>query len=182
METLSLILSILSIIFSVLASFTKGQKNIVKILILMSLCNLSAAMSYVVLGEGINASASCFLGTAVCIVNYFFNAKKLPVPLFLSVIYAVAFTALNLAVFDISQTKTVIAGICAIIACLCFVMSVIQNSGSMFRIWTLFNTILWCTYDIIMQTWQPLLIHVTLLIFYIAGIIVNDRKTKKESE
>ena len=180
MQNLSLVLSILAIVFSVLASFTKGKKNMVKILVFMSLCNFSAAMSYVVLGKGINGSASCFLGMAVCLINYFFNAKK-PIPLWLSIIYAAAFAALNVAVFDISTTRTVLAGICAIAACMIFVMSVIQNDGAMFRIWTLINNTLWCTYDIIVQTWQPLIIHSTLLVFYIAGIIVNDRKTKKES-
>ena len=181
MQNLSLVLSILAIVFSVLASFTKGEKNMVKILIFMSLCNFSAAMSYVVLGEGINGSASCFLGMAVCLINYFFNAKKAPIPLWLSIIYAAAFVALNIVVFDASTIRTVLAGLCAIVACLCFVMSAIQDSGNMFRVWTLINNTLWCTYDIIVQTWQPLIIHSTLLVFYIAGIIVNDRKTKKES-
>ena len=147
----------------------------------MSLCNFSAAMSYVVLGEGINGSASCFLGMAVCLINYFFNAKKQPIPLWLSAIYALCFVGLNLLVFDVSERSTILAGICAIVACMSFVMSSIQKNGAMFRVWTLINNTLWCTYDIIVQTWQPLIIHSTLLVFYIAGIIVNDRKTKKES-
>ncbi len=178
MQTLSLILSIMAIVFSALSSLTKGEKNIVRILVFMSISNFSVALSYLVLGmENINGAMSCFIGGISCAINFLYTSKQKDVPLWLSGIYALAYTALNI----ISSSGINLGCIIAIVACLCFVMSVVQKNGRMFRVWMLSNNILWCTYDIVQGAYQPLLTHSILFAFYVIGIIINDRKTKSKS-
>lgn len=178
MQTLSWILSTGAIFFDIAASLTKGDKNMLKILAFILLSNLSIAISYVlnffIRGDGLNGSFSCFLGAAICLVNFFFNKQKKPIPLWLSGIYAVCFIAVNFV------TEVTPATAIAIAACLTFVMSVIQDNGRMFRVWTLSNCILWCTYDIAAQAYQSLFTHAVLTLFFIAGIIIHDRKPKAE--
>ena len=177
MAYLSTILSAAAVMFSILASLTKGKENIIKILIFMFLCNFSMAMSYVVQGtDGINGSISCFIGAIACIANFFFTSKEKEIPLWLSGLYAVCFTTLNLI------TGINFAAIIAVIACLCFVFSIIQKNGAMFRIWTVSNTVLWCVFDIIQGLNQQLISHIILLAFYIIGMIINDRKSKGDNK
>lgn len=178
MQTVSWILSTGAILFDIAASLTKGDKNMLKILAFILLSNLSIAISYVlnffINGDGLNGSFSCFLGAAICLVNFFFNKQKKPIPLWLSGIYAVCFVAVNF-ITEVTWTTAI-----AIAACLTFVMSVIQDTGRMFRVWTLSNCILWCIYDIAAQAYQSLFTHFVLTLFFVAGIIIHDRKPKAE--
>lgn len=180
MHTLSWILSSGAIIFDIAASLTKGDRNMLKILALIMLSNLSIALSYVINffinGDGLNGSFSCFLGAAICFINFFFNRKKKPIPLWLSGIYAIAFIAVNFV------TEFTGATVIAIAACLTFVMSVIQDKGSMFRLWTLSNCLLWCVYDVAAGAYQSLFTHTVLTLFFIAGIIVHDRRPAAEKD
>lgn len=173
MPIISTVLSVAAVVLSILASLTKGKENIVRILIFMFLSNFSIAMSYVVQGtEGINGSITCFLGAVCCIINFFFTSNEKSVPLWLSAIYAVCFTVANFI------TGISVASVIAVVASLCFVMSIIQKNGAMFRIWSLSNLILWCIFDITQGLYSQLISHSILLIFYIMGMIINDRKSK----
>lgn len=129
MQTLSLVFSILSLVFSFFVSMTNGNKNMVKILILMFLCNFSMAMSFLCLGsEGINGTVSNIVGSLACLINFFFTSKGKSVPLWLSIVYAFVFTAINFR-FGINAES-----VFALFPCLCFVMAIIQKSGKMFRV------------------------------------------------
>ena len=174
-EITAWVMSIAAIVFDICSSLTKGDKSMVKILIFTFSSNLTIALSYLVKGEGINGSISCFLGATICLINFFYNYNKRKIPVYMTLLYAIAFTSLNIWSGGINFDSIV-----AILACLCFVMSVVQDTGKMFRIWTLTNCVLWIVYDFIVATYEPLFTHVVLTAFFIAGIIINDRKQIKE--
>ena len=176
MQILSYVLSFLGLVSMIVASLIKSG-NMKKILFLVFCGNFLVAVSYLVGGSGINGAASCFLGAAQTVVNYFFESKGKPIPKWLTVIYALSFVVLNLAVsgFNI-ELLTVIA----IVATLSFVMSIGQGNVAKYRFWIVVNSVLWCTYDILSKSYSALATHVPLLIFTVAGMIIHDRKSKKE--
>ena len=143
-----------------------------KILMFVFMGNMLVATSYLLAGNWINGAASCYLGALQSIINYFYDVKMRPLPLWLVTVYAVAFVVLNIAVGGISPL-----GILAIVASLTCVMCIGQKSGAKYRFWTLFNFILWGLYDALSGAWEVLAtVHIPLFIFTLAGMIVHDRK------
>ena len=67
------ILSLLCLLLCIIASLVKG-KNMKLILFLVFGSNLSIALSYLIGGQGINGAASCFIGAAQAIINFFFDS------------------------------------------------------------------------------------------------------------
>ncbi len=167
-NTLSTIFTVLSIAASVTALLWKG-KNMIIILMLLVFGNLFTALSYLCVGN-YNGSISCFVGLASALINFFFSIKGKKIPVFLTAIYALAFIGVNLVGFIFPNS------IFAIFACLCCVMSMVQPNGKMFRIWMVANNLFWCCHDVLAKTYQPLAIHLILLTFAIAGMIIHDIK------
>lgn len=176
MEILSLVLQVLSLISMVTASLLKG-KNMKKILVLVLLGNLLGALGYLAGGKGFNGAASCFLGTLITFINYFFEAKNKPIPKWLAAIYAVSFIGVNLAVAHFGDGISYLTAI-AIVAALAFIMCIGQKNGAKYRFWTIVNMTLWCIYDGLSGTYSALANHIPLLLFTIAGMVIHDRKKK----
>ncbi len=175
MQILSFILSTLGLISMITASLIKGKK--MKTILFLVFCgNLLVAISYLVGGSGINGAASCFIGAAQTIINYFFESKGKPLPKWLVAIYVVAFIAVNLIVAGLNALCVL-----AIVASLTFVMCIGQKSGARYRFWTIVNSVLWCSYDIFSKSFSALPTHVILLVFTVAGMIIHDRKEKKQA-
>ncbi len=174
MGILAYVLSIIGLILMISASLIKG-KQIKKILILAFSGNFLTATSYLI-GSGINGAASCYLGSAQTIINYFFDSKNKPIPKWLHLVYAISFVVVNIVVAGgISGL-----GLLAIVASLTYIVCIGQKSGTMYRFWTIVNMLLWCTYDIISKSYAVLLMHTALLIFTVIGMIIHD--TKKENK
>lgn len=172
MPELSFCLSILGLIVLIIASLIKGEKMKTTLLLVFS-GNVLVALSYVFAIDGINGAVSSFIGATQAIVNYIFNAKKKPVPIWLIVIYALSFIVVNLAVLKSA------VGILAIMATLCFVGCVLAKSGKVYRIWGATNCALWIIYDILTKSYAPLVTHSVLCSFTIIGILINDFKKNK---
>lgn len=175
MQILSYVLSFLGLVSMIIASLIKSG-NMKKILFLVFFGNFLVAVSYLVGGSGINGAASCFLGAAQTVVNYFFESKGKPIPKWLTVIYGLSFVVLNLVVGKFSYLTVI-----AIVAALSFVMSIGQSNVSKYRFWIVVNSVLWCTYDVLSKSYSALATHIPLLIFTVAGMIIHDRKAKKEA-
>ena len=175
-EIVPYILSVLSLASMVSASLIKGQ-NMKKILVLVFCGNTLAALSYLASGGGLNGAASCFIGSAQTVINYFFESKGKPLPKWLVIIYMLAFVSVNLAVGMSGDFDPLC--ILAIVASLTFVMCIGQKSGAKYRFWTIVNMLLWCTYDVLTKTWSNLVTHVCLLAFTVVGMIIHDRKSGK---
>lgn len=175
MQVLSYVLSISGLLCMMIASLIKG-KNMKVILLLVFSCNALLATSYLVDGSGLNGAASCYLGALQSIINYFFDKKNKPLPIWLVVIYAVAFIVVNLLVGNFT-----LLGILAILASLTFVMCIGQKNGARYRVWTLINETLWTLYDILSKSYGALATHLPLVFVNIVGIIIHDIKRTKSN-
>lgn len=169
MQTLSYVLNIIGTCAMVFALVRPGEK-IKQILFFTFLGNFLVATGYLVGGSGINGAISCYVGAAITIVNFTLQSKHKPIPKWLVAIYALAFIGLNLA--------GGFTWLCllAIAACMTFVLSVIQNNGAIFRVWTFANMILWISYDLLSKSYAGLIPHVVMLVFTLVGMFVQDRK------
>ena len=173
MEVLSYVLNFLGLASFVAASLVKG-KRMRLILFLSFFGNAVMATAYLVLGRGINGAISGYIGGAQAVVNYFFEAKNKPLPKWLVGVYAAAFVGLNLWL-GWGDWRCVLA----IAACLCFVMSLVQPTGKEYRIWTMGNCTIWCSYDAFNRAWGALATHAIIGVFTVTGIVIHDIKKKK---
>lgn len=183
-QALSFVCSILGLVSMIVASLIKG-KNMKTILFFVFCGNVLVAVSYLLGGQGINGAASCFVGGAQAIINYFFDSKNKPLPKWLVVIYALSFIVVNIVVSDgVSKTGIFISWLCllVIVASLTFIMCIGQKSGAKYRFWTIVNNLLWCLYDVLSKSFGALTSHIPLLLFTVAGMIIHDRKSRKTEE
>ena len=67
--------------------------------------------------------------------------------------------------------------ILAIIACLTFIMSLIQKNGAGYRVWAIANLSLWVLFDLLSKS-EALVTHIVLFAFTVTGMIIHDRKQK----
>ncbi len=174
MQVLSFVLSILGLASMIAASLIKG-KGMKTILFFVFAGNALVATSYLIGGSGINGAASCYIGAAQAIINYFFESKNKPLPKWLIAIYAVSFIAVNLVVGGATWLSAL-----AIVATLIFIMCIGQKNGAKYRFWTILNNLLWCLYDVLSKSYGALTSHVPLLLFTVVGMIIHDRRKTKE--
>lgn len=168
MEILAFILSTLGTVCICIPPLLKG-KNMKIILLLVFSANVLVATSYILTGA-INGAASCFVGAAQTIINYFFDRKNKPLPRWLIAIYGASFIIVNLIVFK-QATDTI-----ALVAALVFILAICQKNGKKYRFWTFVNTALWLTYDLVNLSFGPLSTHAIQLSTIILGMVMHDRK------
>lgn len=172
MQTFAYILNVLGT-GSMVAALLSPSKRIKLILFLSFLGNFFVATGYLAGGSGINGAISCYAGAAMSIVNFAFQSKQKPIPKWLLAVYALVFAGLNLA------SGFSWLGVLAIVACMFFVLSIAQDNGAAYRICTLANVILWCSYDVLSKSYAGLIPHVVMLVFTLVGMLVQDRKAKQ---
>lgn len=171
MDILAFVLSSLGTVCICIPPLLKG-KNMKMILLLVFSANVLVAASYLLTGA-YNGAASCFVGGAQAIINYFFDSKNKKLPVWLVVIYALSFIVVNLLVFKH------IFDLIAMIASLTFIMCIGQKTGTKYRIWTFINTALWMIYDLINLSFGPLVTHGIQISTVISGIFIHDIRNKK---
>lgn len=172
MEALAFVFSILGQVLNTSASLIRGTRMKL-ILLLVFVANFSFATSYLLNESGINGAASCFLGGALAIVNFWFNVKKRPFPRWLPVLYGALFVAVNV-IFGTDILLTAIA----ITATLCFVMGIAQTNGAKYRFWTLANLSFWVIFDLVSGSISTLLPHLFQVGCTVLGMVIYDRKQK----
>ena len=170
----AIILSILGTVCICIPPFIKG-KNMKMILLFVFLANALVATSYLLTGA-YNGAGSCFVGAAQSIISYFFDSKNKKIPLWLVGIYALSFIAVNMLVF--ANLRDLIA----MLASLCFVLSIVQKNGRNYRIATLVCTLLWITYDLVMLSYGPVITHTIQLVTVISGIVIHDIQKRQTTE
>lgn len=173
MELLAFVLSTLGLISVTSASLIKG-KRMALILLLVFGGNILYATSYVVDGRGINGAASCYLGGALAIVGFIFDKKGMKPPKWIPPLYAALFIAVNV-IFGTDVVLTILA----ILATMCFVMSIGMPNGAKYRFWTTANLVLWVTFDLVSGSYNTLYAHIIQLTFTVLGMIIYDRKKAK---
>lgn len=172
METLSYILSILSLVSTVISFLIKGRRMKL-ILFFVALGNALMACSYLCI-TNMTGACTCFIGTVQTLINYFYERKDKAIPLWLMGAYAVTIIVANLFVFSAWYD------ILAILASLISIMIISSKNGKIFRRWALTNNITWCIYDLISHSSGALISHLVMTGFTAVGIIMHDLK-KTES-
>lgn len=165
------ILSLVGMATILSASLIKGN-NMKLILALVCLGNVLIGTSYLFEGQGINGAAASFFGSAIAVVNFFFDSKERPIPKWLIGVYLVLGVALNLWVAGGVSLPSVII----IATFVAFLMSIIQNTGAQYRVWTIANLALWCFYDGVIASYSVLITHGVQLGITLIGILLYDRK------
>lgn len=173
MMILAYVLNLLGLLALILASLIKGEK-IKKTLFLVTCGNLLVAVGYLCGGKGFNGAVTSFLAGGQALINYFFDAQNKPLPKWLIGLYALSFVGVNIWLSGVNFLS-----ILAILAAMTCVMGLIQKNGAGYRFWTLLNCILWSFYDIFSKAYNGLIVHATMLIITLAGMILNDRKQTK---
>ena len=168
MEILAFVLSTIGMICISVSPLLKG-KNMKLILLLAFSSNVLVATSYLLTGA-FNGAATCYLGAAQTIINYFLERKNKPIPSWLVAVYAAAFVVANILVF--SHVTDMIA----LVAAITFVFIISQKNGKQYRVWTIINTVLWVVYDLITRSYGPLSTHAILLMTSLVGMVMHDRK------
>lgn len=178
MEMLSYILNAIGLVCILAASILKnvGMKTI---LALVFFANLLVGIGYLLTGSGLNGAATLFVACLMTLINFFFERKQKDLPIWLLLVYAVAFVAVNLLVSKFSWLVLV-----AIVASLVFVLCISQKDGAKYRFWTLINASLWCLYDVLVGlesgVYSGLVTHLSLWLFTLAGMLLYDRKKAEE--
>lgn len=174
MKILPYLLSTLGLLSMIISLLLKGEK--MKLILFFVFCgNILVATSYLVDGVGLNGAATCYLGGILSIVNYFFAVRDKKIPQWFIIIYALAFSVVNIWVAG----GVTALGLLVIIASLTFIMCIGQANGAKYRMWSITNFVLWCLYDILAPAYPSLITHVSLLIFALVGIFINDRKKQR---
>ena len=160
---------ILSTIATVLGLIEPFNKRMRTILIFNFLGNLLVGVSYL-LDKSFSGAAICVVACVQVFVNYNFDAKQKKVPLWLIIIYAVAFLGVNLLAFAHWYD------ILSLLAAMVFVLSVAQADAKYYRILYMTNSFLWIGYDLLAKAYGPLSTHIILFIATTISIIIRDRK------
>lgn len=164
-----------SIAATVLGIFEPFNRKMSTVLIFNFLGNLLVGVSYLLVG-GMSGALICLVAGVQIVINYIFSIKSQKVPLWLMLIYAGAFTAVNLISFSVWYD------IFSLGAALSFVWSVAQPDPKYYRIFLAVNVSMWVVYDILAKAYGNLLVHVVCVITIAAAIYVRDFRKKNGTE
>jgi len=173
MQTLSTALSMLGLAIAIVSMLLRG-KNMKLILALVCICNLTMAISYLLVQQT-SGFFCCVIGAASALINGILEYRSKPLPRWLPIVYAALFIIANLAVYSSPADLLALAG------SLTFVMSVVQPNGKGYRIWSLANSACWLAFDIFTASYGQLITHGVLAVFTVVGMLLHDRKTKQQA-
>ena len=168
MTVLSYVFNVLGIALMILSSLVKG-KRMEGILVLLCAGNLFLGVGYLLAGSGINGSVTSFIGCVLTLINYFFQRKNKPIPVWLNIVYGVVLITVNILVGGWNLFTLIV-----VLACIAFILGVFQKSGKGYRIFTLCNILFWCLYDLATKTYSALISHSVQFLFALIGILLND--------
>lgn len=170
-ELFSYIASGISTVLGLCEPFSKKMRTV---LIFNFLGNFLVGLSYLLV-YAFNGAIICLVACIEVVINYIFDSKNKKVPKWLIVLYAIAFIAVNLVGFKYWFD------VIALLAALCFVISVAQPDPKYYRLLFITNSSLWIIYDIFAKAYGNLFTHVALFIATLIAIFVRDVKNKNNS-
>lgn len=165
MTYISYIASFIAIILGLIEPFGKNMKVVLSF---NFAGNVLVGLSYLLTGQ-ITGAAICGVACIQVIINYIFNAKGKKVPIWLIIMYAIAFLAVNLLTCSHWYDAF------ALVAALLFVVSVAQSNAKHYRLLYFSNSTVWIFYDVLGKVYGNLLTHIVL---FIATLISIYKKQK----
>ncbi len=170
MQTISFALSIIGLIFFIVALLLKG-KDMRMILLMTFTGNIIMAVSYLTAVNGNNGAVLSLLGGVISLINYFFKDAKIPI--WLLIVYAIILGTVNIVIADSWSA------LFTILAALAFIMSIAQKSGKKYRLWMGLNSLSWIAYDLVTMSYGPLTTHTILFACSLIGMIIHDFRQSK---
>ena len=174
MKTLAFIVNLIGLFSVIIASLLKGNK-MAKTLILLWIGNFLVSMGYLLSGTGVAGAASGILACIQITVNYVFELKHRSLPKWLVAVYMISFAAVNIVLEGIAFSTAL-----AILACFCFVLSILQKNGKNYRRCGIANTFIWSIYDIVTHSYNALITHSVLFVINIIGVFIHDLKKEDQ--
>ena len=175
MSVTSIVLVCVASGFTLVTSFMKDMR---KILLCIVVASVTTAINYLLSNNagGIGGFATYIIATAVAVTSGIFAIKKKTVPMFVIIIYCLAYIITN--IFTWAAWYTILAIFAAITGVICNT----RDNGMSYRIWILANSILWCCYDVFAHTYAPLVQHLLFTVIFMAGLGIDIYKNLKAKE
>ncbi len=169
MQIESIILVCIASGFTIITSFMKDMK---KILFCILIASITTAINYFV-SDSSGGFATYIIATAVALTGGIFAIKEKSVPMFVIVLYCLAYITTNIIAYEAWFTLFAILG--AITGVICNT----RENGMSYRIWILANSVLWCCYDIFADATGPLVQHLIFTGVFTVGLAMDICKRIK---
>lgn len=164
---------LLSSVFGMLATITvlasMQFKNIKTVLIIQVICNLSGALSYLVLGQ-VSACSLYFVAVAESALFLAYRLCKKDAPKFWTWVFAAAFVTCSVVTY---KTPADIISMLAAFTC---ALALAQKNASVYRVIMLINGGLWITFDVVTGAYGMLPAHIITALSALLGIVRLDLK------
>ena len=163
-ETIALIVSIFTTLFAVAGMQFRNMKHI---LVSQLLANSLLGVQYI-LEDQLSASGIVMVAILQTAISFVFSYKKKVFPIWLTLIFCVAFTGVSILSYQSLWDIRPLAAVWF------FAWAVVQKNSAICRILSFCNTTLWLTYDIFNAP-SAILTHTVILAFIVIGIIRQDQ-------
>ena len=141
------------------------------------MANLLPVATYLLLG-GISAAGMCFIAIFHSIVSFLFNVKEKKPPIYVALLFMAMYITCS-AIYYKSPVD-IISGAAAV----CFCISLTQTNSRAYRLWFVFNPLLWIVYDVLVMAYGNMVMHGIVLVSTVIAIIridirgaIKNRKT-----
>jgi len=156
-----------------LGFFEPFNKKMSVILVFSFVANLLVGISYILVG-GTSGALICVIAGIQLLINFIFNVKGKKVPVWLIIIYSLAYSTVNILTFakwyDIFSLG----------AALSLVFSMAQSNPKHYRVLLILNMGSWLAYDVLAHAYGNMLMHLSSIITILIAIYVNDIRKKKQ--
>ena len=164
----------ISVVAGILAVLMMQQKNMRTILIFQIVVNLTASLNYLILGGDSGAFIS-LLAILQATVVFLYNRKNAKPHLVVNILFMAGYLACS--VYNIVDSMDFMELLPAI-AAICYSMSLVQEKTLNFRLWSAVNPACWLVYDLYTMSYVMFIVHLSIFISAVVGIIRLDMKKK----
>ena len=165
---LAQVFGVLGIVFSVLSMQMKTKKNIMIMLLLLS---LASALNFLFLNS-MSGCLICFFAVIETLINYQFDSRNKRVPLYIIAIYVII--NIILGIYSYHGLLDIIPIVCALLFC----ATVCTSKESNIRKIMFSNQSLWLIYDLIVKAYMFSISNILTLISIIISYFRFDYKKK----
>lgn len=164
MFILAQIIGILAAGLNVVAMYLKEKKNILKLMILASIC---FAINMFMLG-GISGAVISLVGALQTFINYQYDKREKEYPKWLIVSYIII--AIICGMFSYKTLIDIVPVICSVL----FTVSILQYKEKNIRKTMLSMFILWTIYSFAIKAYTTAIVDATQTVLTLIAIIKND--------
>ena len=163
-EIIALIISVFTTLFAVAGMQFKSMKVII---VSQLLSNSLLGVQYI-LEDQLSASGIVMVAIVLTILSFIFTHKKKDFPIWLTIVFCAAFTAVSVLSYQSAWDLLPLAAVWF------FAWAMVQKNSAICRILSIFNVSLWLIYDIALAP-SAILTHSVIILFTVVAIIRQDR-------